>query len=132
MWDEDQSAVVCDWRAPVAEPFFRATGRQPLGLARRRRFVSRGSRLLGFDDEHFSPDAPDLEDADVSSEDGELENPALQAALEAPRTGRIGDATATIQAEQDDVIRAPLPGVLIVQGGPGTGKTVVALHRPPT
>ena len=129
VWDEDQSAVVCDWRAPVAEPFFRATGRQPLGLARRRRFVSRGSRLLGFDDEHFSPDGLDLDDADVSSGGGELENPALQAVLEAPRTGRIGDATATIQAEQDDVIRAPLSSVLIVQGGPGTGKTVVALHR---
>ncbi len=129
VWDEDQSAVVCDWRAPVAEPFFRATGRQPLGLARRRRFVSRGSRLLGFDDEHFSPDGLDLDDVDVSSEGGDFENPALQAVLEAPRTGRIGDATATIQAEQDDVIRAPLSSVLIVQGGPGTGKTVVALHR---
>ena len=129
VWDEDQSAVVCDWRAPVAEPFFRATGRQPLGLARRRRFVSRGSRLLGFDDEHFSPGGLDPDDVAVSSHGGVQENPALQAALEAPRTGRLGDATATIQAEQDDVIRAPMPGVLIVQGGPGTGKTVVALHR---
>ncbi|MCY3786303.1 MAG: AAA family ATPase [bacterium] len=120
VWDEDQSAVVCDWRAPVAEPFFRATGRQPLGLARRRRFVSRGRRLLGLDDEHFSP----------GGTDGALgDNLALQAALDAPRTGRLGDVTATIAAEQDDVIRAPLPGVLIVQGGPGTGKTVVALHR---
>ncbi len=129
VWDEDQSAVVCDWRAPVAEPFFRATGRQPLGLARRRRFVSRGSRLLGLDDEHFSPGGLDPDDATASSQGGALASPALQAALEAPRTGRLGDATATIQAEQDDVIRAPLPGVLIVQGGPGTGKTVVALHR---
>ena len=129
VWDEDQAAVVCDWRAPVAEPFFRATGRRPLGLARRRRFVSRGSRLLGLDDEHFSPGGLDSVDGSVPSQDGALASPALQAALEAPRTGRLGDATATIQAEQDDVIRAPLPGVLIVQGGPGTGKTVVALHR---
>lgn len=129
VWDEDQSAVVCDWRAPVAEPFFRATGRQPLGLARRRRFVSRGSRLLGLDDEHFTPGGLDPDDAVPASQGGPLASPALQAALEAPRTGRLADATATIQAEQDDVIRAPLPGVLIVQGGPGTGKTVVALHR---
>ena len=122
VWDEDQAAVVCDWRAPVAEPFFRATGRRPMGLALRRRFISRGSRLLGIDDEHFSPGGLDGDDAP-------RHDPALQAALEAPRTGRLGDVTATIQAEQDDVIRAPLPGVLIVQGGPGTGKTVVALHR---
>ncbi|MDE0652113.1 MAG: hypothetical protein OXI26_00470 [bacterium] len=124
VWDEDQAAVVCDWRAPVAEPFFRATGRRPLGLALRRRFVSRGSRLLGIDDERFSPHGLDGDGGDPVRHD-----PALQAALEAPRTGRLGDVTATIQAEQDDVIRAPLPGVLIVQGGPGTGKTVVALHR---
>ena len=134
VWDEDQAAVVCDWRAPVAEPFFRATGREPLGLARRRRFVSRGSRLLGLDDEHFSPGGLDGDGAAgpgaATDLDGSLrDNPALQAVLEAPRTGRLGDVTATIQAEQDDVIRAPLPGVLIVQGGPGTGKTVVALHR---
>ncbi len=125
VWDEDQTAVVCDWRAPVAEPFFRATGRQPLGLARRRRFVSRGDRLLGLDDEEFSRDGARPADPEAPA----AANPALQAALEAPREGRLGDVTATIQAEQDDVIRAPLPGVLIVQGGPGTGKTVVALHR---
>ena len=125
VWDEDQTAVVCDWRAPVAEPFFRATGRQPLGLARRRRFVSRGDRLLGLDDEEFSPDGVDVDGLAASP----AANPALQAALEEPREGRLGDVTATIQAEQDDVIRAPLPGVVIVQGGPGTGKTVVALHR---
>ena len=121
---------MCDWRAPVAEPFFRATGRLPLGLARRRRFVSRGSRLLGLDDEHFSPGGLDGDGDEAAAGPGSAPaSPALQAALEAPRTGRLGDATATIQAEQDDVIRAPLPGVLIVQGGPGTGKTVVALHR---
>lgn len=125
VWNEDQTAVVCDWRAPVAEPFFRATGRQPLGLARRRRFVSRGDRLLGLDDEEFSSDGVDVDGSPASA----AANPALQAALEEPREGRLGDVTATIQAEQDDVIRAPLPGVLIVQGGPGTGKTVVALHR---
>lgn len=125
VWDEDQTAVVCDWRAPVAEPFFRATGRRPLGLARRRRFVSRGDRLLGLDDEEFSPDGVDVDDSVASP----AADPALQAALDAPREGRLGDVTATIQAEQDDVIRAPLPGALVVQGGPGTGKTVVALHR---
>jgi DNA helicase IV len=125
VWDEDQAAVVCDWRAPIAEPFFRATGRRPLGLARRRRFVSRGSRLLGLDDEEFSRDGADSDGPEAPA----AANPALRAALDAPRTGRLGDVTATIQAEQDDVIRAPLPGALIVQGGPGTGKTVVALHR---
>ena len=126
VWDEDQAAVVCDWRAPVAEPFFRATGRRPLGLALRRRFISRSSRLLGLDDEHFSPGGLD---GDWEGDGSPRHDPALQASLEAPRTGRLGDVTATIQSEQDDVIRAPLPGVLIVQGGPGTGKTVVALHR---
>ena len=124
VWDEDQMPVVCDWRAPVAEPFYRATGRDPRGLTLRRRFVSRGDRLLGIDDEYFSPAGIDAGGADPP-----VGGQALRAALEEPRTGRLGDATATIQAEQDDVIRAPLPGVLIVQGGPGTGKTVVALHR---
>jgi len=131
VWDEDQAAVVCDWRAPVAEPFFRATFRQPMGLARRRRFVSRGSRLLGFDDERFDERFDGDQDGDPGGDqaDAPRRDPALQAVLEAPRTGRLGDVTATIGAEQDDVIRAPLAGALIVQGGPGTGKTVVALHR---
>jgi DNA helicase IV len=130
--DDTQEPVVVDWRAPVAEPFYRATGRTPMGLVRRRHFATRGPRLLGIEDELFG-DSAGLLDGGVAvvDEDGRAVRgqSALIAALEESRTGRLSDIVATIQGEQDEVIRSELPGVLVVQGGPGTGKTVVALHR---
>lgn len=122
--DVNQEVVVVDWRAPVAEPFYRATGRSPMGLARRRHFATRGARVLDIEDELFGARALGL-----GRDDGISGHGALIAALEESRSGRLGDIVATIQGEQDEVIRAPMPGVLVVQGGPGTGKTVVALHR---
>jgi len=122
--DPGQEVVVVDWRAPVAEPFYRATGRQTMGLARRRHFATRGRQLLGIEDELFGEHALDLGEGAGLAGQG-----TLIAALETARSGRLGDIVATIQGEQDEIIRSPLPGVLVVQGGPGTGKTVVALHR---
>ncbi|CAB4920926.1 unannotated protein [freshwater metagenome] len=129
--DSAQDPVIVDWRAPVAEPFYRATGRQPMGLARRRHFATRGRRLLGVEDELFGATLASLGMPVGEIETGEVVRGqgALFTALETARTGRLGDIVATIQGEQDEIIRAPLPGVLVVQGGPGTGKTVVALHR---
>ena len=125
--------MVVDWRAPVAEPFYRATGRDPLGLVRRRHFHVHGRQLLGIEDELFGAGH-----IGIGSEDG-LDGTAapegirgystLLAALQRGRTGQLGDIVATIQGEQDEIIRSPQAGVLVVQGGPGTGKTVVALHR---
>jgi DNA helicase IV len=132
--DEHQEPVVVDWRAPVAEAFYRATGREPMGLDRRRHFATRGRTLLGIEDELFGDalDALGLDgDADAVGTGAPRVSGhgALISALETARTGRLGDIVATIQGEQDQVIRAALPGVMVVQGGPGTGKTVVALHR---
>ncbi len=124
VWDENQDPITVDWRAPVAEPFYRATGPHPMGLARRRHFATRGQTLLGIEDEYFG-DGGDAPDGEIR-----LRGAATLAfTMEEARTGRLGDIVATIQAEQDEIIRAPLPGILVVQGGPGTGKTVVALHR---
>jgi len=125
VWNVDQDPVVVDWRAPVAEAFYRATGPVPMGLERRRHLVSRGRVVVGIEDELFG-DPERFRDGDGNRLKGEG---ALIAALETARTGRLGDIIGTIQAEQDDIIRAPLSGVHAVQGGPGTGKTVVALHR---
>jgi DNA helicase IV len=122
--DPNQEVVVVDWRAPVAEPFYRATGRSPMGLARRRHFATRGPKLLDIEDELFGDRALGL-----GADDGISGHGALISALETARSGRLGDIVATIQGEQDEIIRAPMPGLLVVQGGPGTGKTVVALHR---
>lgn len=130
--DEDAEPVVVDWRAPVAEPFYRATGRDTMGLARRRHFAVEGRRLLGIEDELFGEGHLGL-----GHDDGLAEAPnsglrgysTLIASIERGRTGALGDIVATIQAEQDAIIRSPQAGVLVVQGGPGTGKTVVALHR---
>ena len=120
--DADQEPLVVDWRAPVAEAFYRATGRDPMGLARRRHFATRGRRIVGIEDEVFA--------LGEGADDTGLAGPgALLAALERSRSGRMRDIVATVQREQDEVIRAPLAGVLVVQGGPGTGKTAVALHR---
>ena len=136
----DHEPLVVDWRAPVAEPFYRATGLDPQGLARRRHLAVRGRQVLGLEDEYFvdpagRPEGPAGGDGSQSGErllsDGlVLGGPgALLSALGQARTGQMGDIVATIQREQDEIIRSPLPGVLVVQGGPGTGKTAVALHR---
>ena len=128
--DEQREPVVIDWRAPVAEPFYRATGRETMGLARRRHFAVHGRQLLGIEDELFGEGHIGV-GADVGDElpVGLRGYSTLLAALERGRTGQLGDIVATIQSEQDEIIRSPQPGVLVVQGGPGTGKTVVALHR---
>jgi DNA helicase IV len=125
---EDQEPLVVDWRAPVAEPFYRATGRHPMGLSRRRHFAAEGRVLHGIEDEVFSAngDGPAAVDDEHFQPVG---TGALLAALERSRSGQMRDIVATVQKEQDEVIRAELPGVLVVQGGPGTGKTAVALHR---
>ncbi|MGI8808379.1 MAG: HelD family protein [Acidimicrobiales bacterium] len=124
--DEENEPLVVDWRAPAAEPFYRATARHAMGLARRRHLILRGRQVVGLDDELLGDRAPDGAEAPELVLVGEG---ALLAALDRSRTGRMGDIVATIQREQDEIIRAPLPGVLVVQGGPGTGKTAVALHR---
>jgi DNA helicase IV len=115
--------VVVDWRADVATPFYRATAVDPQGLRRRRRFMMTGHRLDDLFDEVF--DDPGSVDA---AHHGGIPDPLL-AELERERTGEMRDIVATIAGEQDVVIRAPLDTCLVVQGGPGTGKTAVGLHR---
>ena len=132
--DQEREPVVVDWRAPVAEPFYRATGREPMGLARRRHFAVEGRQLLGIEDELFGEGHLGIGHDDgldgVRQEDTGLRGyGTLLTTLARGRTGQLGDIVATIQAEQDEIIRSTHNGVLVVQGGPGTGKTVVALHR---
>jgi DNA helicase IV len=124
--DADQEPLVVDWRAPIAEPFYRATGAHPMGLILRRHFLTEGRRILDLEDELFGDD---VRDGDGVLGPGLSGSAALLAALERSRTGRMRDIVATVQREQDEIIRGPLGGVLVVQGGPGTGKTAVALHR---
>ena len=109
VWDEERNPLVVDWRAPIAEPFYRATGRQTMGLARRRHFITRFRELLGIEDELFTGALDELAD-DGSSIKGER---TLVNALETARSGRLGDIVGTIQGEQDEIIRAPLSLSLI-------------------
>jgi DNA helicase IV len=122
--DERHDTMLVDWRAPAAEPFYRATPAESLGVVRRRHLRTRGRDVLDIEDDVF--DVAELSDGDRETLGG---GGALLAALTESRTGRMRDIVATIQAEQDRVIRADPTGVLVVQGGPGTGKTAVALHR---
>ena len=122
--DDELEPRLIDWRAPAAHPFYAATPKDPNGLIRRRHIYTRNRAVTGVDNEVF--DLARLSEPDRQTLSGEA---MLIASITAGRTGRMGDVVATIQAEQDRVIRAALQGVLVVQGGPGTGKTVAALHR---
>jgi DNA helicase IV len=122
--DGEYDPVLIDWRAPAARPFYAATPNDPAGLVRRRHLYTRGRTVTGLDDEVFDLDR--MSEADRRGLAGEA---MLLATVRRGRTGRMSDVVATIQAEQDRVIRSTLGGVLVVQGGPGTGKTVAALHR---
>ncbi|GAB3746599.1 AAA family ATPase [Microlunatus parietis] len=122
MADDDAEPMLIDWRAPVAAAFYRATPAERLGIRRRRHLHLRQREVIGIDD--------DVLDFTAVDGDGQLAGEAaLLNALRQARTGRMADIVATIQAEQDKIIRSGLSGILVVEGGPGTGKTVVALHR---
>ncbi len=121
---EEQEPIVVDWRAPAAAAFYQATAAQPLGVVRRRTISSRGTTVVGLDDELLDPTGVDALPGTVVVGDG-----AFLAAVSRERTGHMTDIVATIQAEQDAAVRAPDDGALVVTGGPGTGKTAVALHR---
>ena len=126
----DYEPLLVDWRAPAARPYYTATAASPDGVRRRRHIRSRSRRVTAVDDEIL-----DLEDAAAAAASratqrtGLTGEAVLLAALSAGRTGRMGDIVATIQGEQDRVIRSSANGVVVVEGGPGTGKTAVALHR---
>ena len=119
--DDDHDPVVVDWRAPISAPFYRATAVDPLGVAFRRRFTLADGEMTAYLDEHL--DDPDAVDVAAG-----IPDPVL-AEIGAARSGAMREIVATIQAEQDLVIRSDIDQALIVQGGPGTGKTAVALHR---
>jgi DNA helicase IV len=122
--DDEFQLKLIDWRAPAARPFYAATPNDPHGLIRRRHIYTRNRTVTGIDDEVF-----DLDRLSESDRRGLAGEALLIATINRARTGRMTDVVATIQAEQDRVIRSQLGGVLVVQGGPGTGKTVAALHR---
>lgn len=122
--DADRTPVLIDWRADVARPFYLATGHTPMRLRRRRHIATDGRRVTHLHDEIL-----DLGDETRTGHEDPSGDAVLLAALNSARTGRMSDIVQTIQADQDRIIRAPHRGVLVVEGGPGTGKTAVALHR---
>ncbi|NEA67097.1 AAA family ATPase [Streptomyces sp. SID12488] len=119
--DADGDPMVIDWRAPVSQPFYRASKTDPMDVALRRRFGYTGGDLTAYEDEHLS-DPTDPSKAATTSK-------LLQQEIERPRVGPMRDIVATIQPEQDEIVRSGLGGSVCVQGGPGTGKTAVGLHR---
>ncbi|SER48112.1 DNA helicase IV [Propionibacterium cyclohexanicum] len=119
--DEDYEPLVIDWRAPAAEPFYRATPTNPMGVVRRRVLRCRDDKVISLED--------DLLDTDSQTDLTIIGEGALMASLSRARGAHMRSIVATIQAEQDEAIRAPYQGITTIAGGPGTGKTVVALHR---
>ena len=125
--DEDGTPVVLDWRAPVSRPFYRASQSDPMGLTLRRRFGFAGGALTAYEDERFSRNG---ETGTRSDESGpQPASNLLISEIERPRSGPMRDIVATIQPEQDDIVRADAATTVCVQGAPGTGKTAVGLHR---
>lgn len=122
--DADLSPLLVDWRAPAAASFYTATAGSDSGIRRRRHIRTRHRTVTWVNDELL-----DLEDAGDDGADRFVVEAALMESLTAHRTGRMGDIVATLQGEQDRIIRSGAEGILVVQGGPGTGKTAVALHR---
>ncbi len=119
---EDLRQLMVDWRAPEAGTFYQATAFERMGVRRRRHLLLQGRTVKAIED--------DVLDHTMLSDGAHIQGEgALLAALNSKRTGRMNDIVGTIQAEQDRIIRSPLSGALVVQGGPGTGKTAVALHR---
>ncbi|MFF1958142.1 HelD family protein [Streptomyces sp. NPDC058220] len=116
--DADGDPMVIDWRAPVSQPFYRASKKDPLDVGLRRRFGYTAGDLTAYEDEHLS-------DPTEAAQTSKL----LQTEIERPRVGPMRDIVATIQPEQDEIVRSDLGGTVCVQGGPGTGKTAVGLHR---
>lgn len=116
--DADGDPMVVDWRAPVSQPFYRASKKDPMDVGLRRRFGYTGGELTAYEDEHLS-------DPSETAATSKL----LQQEIERPRVGPMRDIVATIQPEQDEIVRSGLGGTVCVQGGPGTGKTAVGLHR---
>ncbi|WP_411137625.1 HelD family protein [Streptomyces sp. C10] len=116
--DADGDPMVIDWRAPVSQPFYRASKKDPMDLKLRRRFGYTGGELTAYEDEH-------LTDPTEAARTSAL----LQSEIERPRVGPMRDIVATIQPEQDEIVRAGIGGSVCVQGAPGTGKTAVGLHR---
>lgn len=116
--DAEGDPMVIDWRAPVSQPFYRASKKDPMDVGLRRRFGYTGGDLTAYEDEHLS----DPSEAAATSK-------LLQQEIERPRVGPMRDIVATIQPEQDEIVRSGLSGSVCVQGGPGTGKTAVGLHR---
>lgn len=119
-----QEQLLVDWRAPSARPFYQATAAHPDNVVRRRHITTEARRVVGIEDELLNSTAIRPEVATSLTGEG-----ALFAALAAAREGQMSDIVATIQSEQDAIIRDQMDGILVVQGGPGTGKTAVALHR---
>lgn len=119
--DADGDPMVIDWRAPVSQPFYRASKKDPMDVGLRRRFGYTGGDLTAYEDEHLSDPAEPSGGAATSK--------LLQQEIERPRVGPMRDIVATIQPEQDEIVRSGLGGTVCVQGGPGTGKTAVGLHR---